>query len=117
MVNLTEINNKFNAQDVLHLNDIGFKIAFGVSDFLTNEILDDPNHVEWQVKLITGLNQKQLSFEFIPFHKCSKADYDSFYPPAIDSENMFKIAKNELDLFCLDDDKIIEIRGQDNFDY
>lgn len=99
------------------MNEEGFKIAFGVGDFLTREILADKNHVKWLVKLITGLNQKQLRFDEIPYHKCTEEDYGQFYPPNMDSVNMFEIAQNELELFCLDTDKILEIRGQDNFDY
>jgi hypothetical protein len=33
------------------LNDIGFKIAFGVNDYGTGQALDDPNYVRWIVKM------------------------------------------------------------------
>lgn len=82
IINITEEENAFDASDVIDLNEIGFKMAFGVGDFLTGESLDDPDHVNWEVKLITGLKQIQLNSTQIPYHKCTNDDYDSFYPPA-----------------------------------
>lgn len=56
---------------------------------MTGESLDDPEWVRWQVKLITGLKQKQLNFTFIDIHKCTPEDYAQFYAPNKDSEVMF----------------------------
>jgi hypothetical protein len=61
IINLSEVGNAFDASDVVNLHENGFKIAFGVGDFLTGVSLDDPNFVNWEVKLITGLKQKQLN--------------------------------------------------------
>ena len=46
----------FSASDVLNLNEIGFKIAFGVADFRTGEVLDDPDWVRWEVIMQVGFN-------------------------------------------------------------
>jgi hypothetical protein len=43
-------------KEELNLTDIGFKIAFGVVDYKTWEIKDDPNFVRWIVKMREGLN-------------------------------------------------------------
>lgn len=85
--------NSFDAQDAIDLRATGFKMAFGVGDFYKGGSLDDPNHVRWEVKLIMGLKQKQLNSTSIPYHKCTQEDYDSFYPPAKDSEGMFENAR------------------------
>lgn len=47
--------------DASHKYDLtknGFKLAFGVNEFRTSMPLDDPNHVQWLVKLTHGLNQR-----------------------------------------------------------
>lgn len=76
IVNLSDEANAYDASDVVDLNAIGFKIAFGVGDFLTGESLDDPNFVNWEVKLIEGLKQKQLNSTQVNFHKCTDNDWD-----------------------------------------
>lgn len=66
----------FDPTDEINLKGIGFNIAFGVGDFRSGEVLDSPDWVRWEVKLIYGLNQQQLNFTFLNFHKCTDDDYD-----------------------------------------
>lgn len=40
----------------------------------------------------------------LKFHKCTDADYDSFYPPASSYKQAFERIKKEKTLFCIDDD-------------
>lgn len=48
--------NYFERSYEVNLNEIGFKLAFGVNDFATGKPLDDPNFVYWTVGLSTWVN-------------------------------------------------------------
>jgi len=43
--------------------------------------------------------------ELIPYHKCTEADYEGFYPPAKTSQLSFNYIREDprKNLFCLDD--------------
>ena len=48
--------DEFDATKTFDLTANGFKIAFGVNNFATQLPLDDPNYVQWVVKLTQGKN-------------------------------------------------------------
>lgn len=52
-ISVATLKNVYESSVVVDLNLIDFKIAFGVEDYNTATILDDPNFVEWHVKLNT----------------------------------------------------------------
>jgi hypothetical protein len=41
--------DSYSASDEVNLNEIGFKLAFGVIEFYTGKPLNDPDYVEWVV--------------------------------------------------------------------
>ncbi len=42
----------FPYNDLVNLNDLGFKIAFGVVQYKTDEMLHDPNYVRFEVAIV-----------------------------------------------------------------
>jgi hypothetical protein len=74
LVNQWEVANYFGVKEELNLTEIGFKIAFGVVDFKTWEVRDDPNFVRWIVKMREGHNFLLTGNKFLNFHKCTDAD-------------------------------------------
>ena len=85
------------------MNEINFKIAFGVIDYKTFETKMDPNFVKWNVKIREGTNfvsnnnSKQLKF-----HNCTDADYDEFYEPSPNYRQFYDLARRNKWLFCID---------------
>ena len=53
------------------MNDIGFKVAFTVENYLTREIKNDPRYVKYLVRIF-GVEDGQEFEKMIPFHKCTE---------------------------------------------
>lgn len=118
IISLARVQDAYDATHKLDLTANGFKIAFGVNDFRSFESLDSPEYVEWQVKLTTGVNQKQLSSTYLKYHKCTDEDYESFYEPRQSDKKFFEFARKNMGFFCIDDDQpAIVLWGQNNFEY
>jgi hypothetical protein len=66
------------------LSDIGFKIAFGVLQYKTEETLHDPNFVKFEVALVDK-NFASAVKTILKFHACTPEDYDGFYNPSLKS--------------------------------
>ena len=44
---ISEITNFFSKEEMVNLNDLGFKIAFGINDYRDGSPKADPNFVKW----------------------------------------------------------------------
>lgn len=97
------------------MDSLGFKIAFGMADFWTEEGLDDPDYIRWVVQLATGQDQRTESVRELGIHKCTQDDWETFYPPSKEDDFYHVTERNFL--YCIDHRELLEIRGQDNFDY
>jgi hypothetical protein len=72
---VSEFSNHYNTKHSVELANIGYKIAFGVNDYRTGKPYDDPNFVEWTVRVNEYINQQSVSKVNIAFHKCTLDDY------------------------------------------
>ena len=111
-------SNYYDKNYQVNLKDLGFKIAFGVNDYKTGEPYDDPNYVKWVVRMNDYVNQRSIKKIDVKFHKCTEADYESFYPPnPNDADAIAEITSGNYSLFCIDDDEVVTIYGRNNFYY
>jgi UDP-galactopyranose mutase len=74
-----EITSAFPVDDILNLNELGFKLAFGLMDNISKENMADYSRIQWEVNLKT---RKDQIVENIPlrFKTCTEEDYAVFYP-------------------------------------
>ena len=56
-ISLAHVQDYWDPSHKVDMTQLGFKLAFGVGHFRTFKALDDPNYVQWQVKLTYGQNQ------------------------------------------------------------
>jgi len=56
-----------------------FQIAFAVENYLTRRGTDDPDYVEWYVRLYRSIDGVE-SHTDLNYHKCGQEDYDLFWP-------------------------------------
>ncbi len=87
----------------VNLTDLGFKIAFSVNDYKNGSVLDDPNYVQWIVRLNRYENQRSVNTTNIKFHKCTQRDFDQFYPPSSSSIEAVMSVKS-YSLYCIDEE-------------
>ncbi len=104
-------------KDELNLTEIGFKIAFGVVDFKTWEVKDDPNFVRWTVKMREGYNFNTIKNIFLSFHKCTDADYEEFYPVSTSEKALYEKFRSLRALYCIDAGQDMLIRGSSYMDH
>lgn len=103
-IQIATISNFYDKDYTVNLSEIGFKLAFGVNDYKDGKPYDDPNYVKWTVRLNDYENQRSVNKQNIKFHKCTEADYDSFYPPGPnDVEAVKAIREGGYSLYCFDD--------------
>ena len=82
--NVTEtlLQDYYNENTVVDLNQIGFKIAFAVQNEDTNLGYDDPTYVQWVATMMTNSTGDKV-YTNLKTHKCTDNDYSSFFPPSI----------------------------------
>ena len=71
--------NFYSSKDEINLDEVGFKLAFGVMDYSDRSIANNDSFVEWNIYLETRLNLKVIDTVKVPYHRCTPDDYDSFY--------------------------------------
>ncbi len=79
----------FDSSHIVKFDEIGFKVAFAVEqydEFRAGK--DDPNYVVWTVQLTRNIGKVETVVP-LKYHKCTDADYDSFYKPAKSYQAMF----------------------------
>ena len=82
IINTSVNKSQFSAQDIVSFEDWGFKIAFGVMDYSTSKVLDDPAHVRCNVYLEERKDLQVIEETKLSIHKCTVEDAAKFYPVA-----------------------------------
>lgn len=114
----TILTDYFDSKKIVSFDEIGFKVAFAVEQYDdSRKGKDDPNFVAWTVQLTKNIGKTETVIP-LKFHKCTDADYDSFYKPANSYKAMFEVARSRKNLYCIDDGQNVEIFGMgDQSDY
>lgn len=75
----TELQSNYHSsEDFISFKDSGFKIAFGVVDFDTTEVLNDRAHIEWVVAIEKRKDNKLEVRTPLAIHKCTVEDLQEF---------------------------------------
>ena len=83
------LDGYFDSSYVVKFDDIGFKVAFAVEQYDDSRAgKDDLNYVAWTVQLTRSIGKIETDYP-LKYHKCTDADYESFYKPAKSYQNMF----------------------------
>ena len=92
------------ADVTVKVNEIGFRMAFSLENYLTRDTVDDPRYIKWLVRMY-GRNNGEWYEEILPYHKCTPEDYSEFSPLDNLSHKIFDaVNKNEKrDFYCLDE--------------
>ena len=100
------------------MNDINFKFAWAVEGYYDNKRKNDPRFVKQLVKLEKKVDGVR-TFQILPFHNCSKSDFESFYPVNEKSRGPFENIQNDKDrgFYCLDDGPDLTVSGNTPGDY
>lgn len=112
LITIATIQNYFDSTNVVNFDNFGFKVAFFVQGYIDNEPKDDPDKVQWVIQLNTckGCNGYPVATN-LTTHKCTDADFDSFYPPDPSYVSTMKQAKKDKFFWCIDDGQGIEVFG------
>ena len=90
-----------------NLNEANFRIAFTVEDYYApHQLKDDDRYVRWLFRVLGKKNG--VYFEnFIPYHKCTEADYSDFFKIEESAEKKLNEIKSDpsRDFLCLDWDE------------
>jgi hypothetical protein len=101
---ITEYNDFISKETALQVGNDNFSIAFQVTDFSTDNDLDDPAMVRWEASIVEADDSGTVSDITIKVgtHICTEADKEKFFPPSRGSkakiEKLFKANK----MHCLD---------------
>ena len=80
IVEVTE-NDVFELDDVFNLDEIGFKFAFTIENYLSSERRDDSAYVKYLARYYIkkdGIWGEKL----LSYHECDETDWIDFAPPA-----------------------------------
>ena len=70
----------FTQNDLFDLNDAGFKLAFGVMNYDSREVLSDDSRVQWNVFLEERKNLAIVRQIPLEVRVCTDEDYAEFFP-------------------------------------
>ena len=101
------------------MQEIGFKLAFSVEDYLEDTIRDDPRYVKYIVRLFGREDGRDFE-SILPYHKCTEEDWNGFPPPDKTSADVVKMLRTDpkRGLYCIDIEKNINIYGNErNMNY
>jgi hypothetical protein len=104
LINESKNPSFFDISETLNLYDINFRLAFSFRNYNTKELIDDPKYVKWIVRK-RGIRNGDKFEELLPYHKCTDADFDKFYPVSQNSKDELKVTRTDpkKGLFCLDE--------------
>lgn len=90
-------------QEQVNLTEVGMQFAFGVEGYIDKELKDDGRFVKAFAR-IRGNRDGETYEQMLPYHRCTKSDWDLFAPPTQDSEALFNTYRSSPDrnLFCMD---------------
>ena len=118
--------NFYDSSEKIDMKAKDIKFAFGIEGFLDQELKDDPVYVKPLVRM-WGRREGEEYEKMIPYHRCSKDDFDDFAPPAPGLEGMLERMKKGGDsgksgLYCIDwgelwnrDLQIFSVTNDDNY--
>ena len=78
---VNETSAFFEPETLVNVNEINFRFAFSLENFLDNKRRDDPRFVKWFVRLY-GKKDSEWYERVLPFHRCTEQDYAEFNPVA-----------------------------------
>ena len=93
-------------QDVI-LNEANFRIAFTVEDYYAPyQLKDDDRYVRWLFRVL-GKKDGVYFENFLPYHKCTEADYSDFFKIEENAEKKLNEIRSDpsRDFLCLDWDE------------
>ena len=73
-INKFELFNYYENIDSVDLQEIGFKFAFTVENYMTGERRDDPRYVKWIVRIF-GKDDGTPYEKVLDTYKCTEEDY------------------------------------------
>ena len=115
-INFETRQDYFSSESKVDLDQDGFKIAFGVMDYLTKQPFRDSNYVRFNVFLETRKNLEIMSQIELGYHVCNDHDFSSFYK--FDDKDVAmkdELLTNQV-MYCLDDGQDVFLRGEDEID-
>ena len=71
-VSINVETSAFNSLDTLDLRSTGIKMAFGIMDYKTRQVIDNHSKVEWHVYLETYKNLKIIEKRELQVHECTQ---------------------------------------------
>ena len=87
----------------VNVNEIGFRMAFTVENYLDNKLINDPRYVKWYLRMYAKRNGEWYQ-EMLPYHTCTQADFDSFAPlTKVTGAKLHDMTQDRRPMFCLDD--------------
>lgn len=117
--NVSEVweRNIHDSNDRLSLNAINFKMAFSVEGYHVREMKNDPRYVKYLVRIF-GIHEGKEYEKFIPYHKCTEADWAEFAPPAKSAIDGWTAIKSDpkRGMYCLDLTEDIDLYGNEKND-
>jgi hypothetical protein len=93
----------------VNLNDSDFFFAFGVRNYLKNEYKDDPDYVQWKVKVFEGNGEEPEITHTILTHRCDETEWKKFHKPLASDKKKMEKLKSKKTLHCLND---LDIEGK-----
>ena len=105
----------------LNLNDIGFRFAFSVRGYHSQELKDSSKYVKYIVRLFGRKEGKEFE-RLLPYHKCKSSDWENFTEPSKAYSDSFQVIKDDPKgvMYCIDwegdDVEPIEIYGNEKND-
>ena len=77
----------------MNLNEMGFRFAFTIENYIDNEARDDPAYVKFIVRMFTNKggvkSQRSLSY-----HECNDTDWEDFAPAAKGTKTRFEAIRD-----------------------
>jgi len=105
----------YDDSDVRSFNEMDFRIAFAVENYMTRESIDDSRFVEWDVAMVSNQDGEETRVP-VDVRPCTDEDWNAFHPPAKKSKNGVKMIKERGSMFCIADYDQIKINGQSDLD-
>lgn len=105
----------YDATEVLNLYEENFRMAFTIEHFVNRKRKDDPRFVKWNVRFF-GLKNGERFEKWLPYHKCTEADYAEFNPLNSKDQSTYDamVADEDRGFFCIDWSDEMKIYGRES---
>ena len=80
---------EFSDKEIFDINAEGFRLAFTVENYNTNENKVDPRYLKWFVQHTYVIDGVSTARE-IPYHKCTAEDMAQFHPGSEQSADLLQ---------------------------